>query len=352
MDLKQTIEINGRAIGPGHPTYIIAELSANHHQSFDRAVEIIHLAHKAGADAVKLQTYTADTLTLDSHQSHFKIQSGTVWDGTSFHELYDKAHTPWDWQPELKKIANQLELHLFSSPFDATAVDFLETMNVPAYKIASFEIIDIPLLRKVAKTGRPVIVSTGMATVEEIEQALRTLNDHGCNEIALLKCTSAYPAPPESMNLKTIPDLAFRFQIPVGLSDHTLEDQSAIVSVALGASIIEKHITLSREEEGPDSGFSLEPHEFARLVDSVRVAEKAVGRVHYGGTQSDENNRTFRRSLFAVQDIKAGESFTPENVRSIRPGQGLEPIHLDQILESNATEEIPRGTPLTWRHVA
>jgi N-acetylneuraminate synthase len=352
MELNEFIEINGRKIGPGQPTYIIAELSANHHQSFDRAVEIIHLAHKAGVDAVKLQTYTADTLTLDSHQSHFKIQSGTVWDGTSFYELYEKAHTPWEWQPELKKIANQLGLDLFSSPFDATAVDFLETMNVPAHKIASFEIIDIPLLRKVAATGKPVIVSTGMATVEEIEQALRTLHNNGCCEVALLKCTSAYPAPPESMNLKTIPDLAFRFQVPVGLSDHTLENQTAIVSVALGASIIEKHITLSREEDGPDSAFSLEPDEFAALVSSVRIAEQTVGKVHYGGTESDQNNRTFRRSLFAVRDIAAGERFTSENVRSIRPGLGLVPIHLDQVLESNAIEAIPRGTPLAWRHVA
>ncbi len=282
-ELQKQIQINNRTIGPGHPTYVIAELSANHHQNFDRAVEIIHMAHKAGADAVKLQTYTADTLTLDSHQSHFKIQSGTVWDGASFYELYQKAYTPWEWQPELKKIANQLGLDLFSSPFDATAVDFLETMNVPAYKIASFEIVDVPLLRKVASTGKPVIVSTGMATVVEIEQAVRTLRDNGCDQVALLKCTSAYPAPPESMNLRTIPDLAFRFQVPVGLSDHTLENHSSLVSVALGASIVEKHITMSRAEAGPDSSFSLEPEEFAQLVSSIRIAETAIGSVRRRG---------------------------------------------------------------------
>ena len=339
-------------VGPGQPTYVIAEISANHHQSFDRAVELIHLAHKSGADAVKLQTYTADTLTLDSHQPHFKIQSGTVWDGASFYELYQQASTPWHWQPELKNVANQLGLDLFSSPFDSTAVDFLESMNVPAYKIASFEIIDVPLLRKVASTHRPVIVSTGMATTSEIEQAVKTLRDHGCDQVALLKCTSAYPAPLESMNLQTIPDLAFRFQVPIGLSDHTLDHQASVISVALGACIVEKHITLSRDEQGPDSSFSLEPHEFAEMVSAIRSAEKTIGCVHYGPTDSDKNNRAFRRSLFAIRDIQSGEPFTEENVRSIRPGQGLEPVYLDEVLKSNAAEEIPRGTPLTWRHVA
>lgn len=352
MELKQHIRINNRLIGPGQPTYVIAEISANHHQNFDRAVELVHLAHWAGADAVKLQTYTADTLTLDSHQPHFKVQGGTVWDGTSFYELYQKAYTPWEWQPELKRVADQLGMDLFSSPFDDTAVDFLQTMSVPAYKIASFEIIDVPLLRKVASTGRPVIVSTGMATIEEIEQAVRTLRDHGCGEVALLKCTSAYPSPIESMNLRTIPDLAFRFQIPVGLSDHTLEEMTSVVSVSLGASIIEKHLTLSRSEEGPDSSFSLEPDEFASLVGAIRNAETTMGKVHYGPSDSDRNNRAFRRSLFAVRDIQAGEPFTPDNVRSIRPGQGLEPVHLDEVLARSASEEIPRGTPLNWRHVA
>ena len=351
-ELKKSIRINHREIGVGQPTYIIAEISANHHQSFDRAVEIIHLAHQAGADAIKLQTYTAETLTLDSDQPHFKIQQGTVWDGTKLIDLYQKAYTPWHWQPELKKIANQFGMDLFSSPFDETAVDFLEEMKVPAYKIASFEIVDTGLLRKVALTGKPVIVSTGMATIDEIERAVKALSDNGCDQVALLKCTSAYPSPVEAMNLKTIPDLSFRFQIPIGLSDHTLASQTAVISIAMGACIVEKHLTISRDQSGPDSSFSLEPQEFSDMAQAIRTAEKTIGVVHYGPTDSDRKNLAFRRSLFAVRDIKAGEPFTPDNVRSIRPGQGLEPRYFDDILESKATEAIPRGTPLNWRHVA
>ena len=332
VELKSHIRIGNRKIGKDQPAYIIAEISANHHQDFDRAVELVHLAHWAGADAVKLQTYTPETLTLDCDQPHFTIQHGTVWDGTKLFDLYQKAYTPWEWQPELKKVANQLGMDLFSSPFDETAVDFLETMNVPAYKIASFEIIDVPLLRKVASTRQPVIVSTGMATTSEIEQAVRTLREHGCDQVALLKCTSAYPSPLESMNLRTIPDLAFRFQVPVGLSDHTMEHQTSVISVSLGASIIEKHLTMSRLDDGPDSAFSLEPDEFAALVSAIRTAEKTIGTVHYGPTDSDQKNLAFRRSLFAVRDIQPGEQFTNENVRSIRPGQGLEPVYLDQVL--------------------
>ena len=352
LNLKPHIEINGRKIGSGQPTYIIAEISANHHQDFDRAVELVHLAHQSGADAVKLQTYTADTLTIDSDQPHFQINQGTVWDGTRLYDLYEEAYTPWEWQPELMKIANQIGVDLFSSPFDATAVDFLESMNAPAYKIASFEIIDVPLLRKVAATGKPVIVSTGMATINEIEQAVETLHINGCDQIALLQCTSAYPAPVETMNLNTIADLKSRFQIPVGLSDHTLASLAPVVSVCLGGTIIEKHLTISRNEKGPDSSFSLEPGEFAEMVGAVRESEKTIGVVHYGTTESDKNNRAFRRSLFAVEDIEAGEKFTYQNVRSIRPGQGLEPVHFDQVMQSNAAEAIPRGTPLNWRHVA
>jgi len=351
-ELQTHFRINDRLIGAGQPAYIIAEMSANHHQDFDRAVEIVHLAHQAGADAVKLQTYTAETLTLDADQPHFQIDQGTVWDGARLYDLYQKAFTPWKWQPELKKIANQFGMDLFSSPFDPSAVDFLETLNVPAYKIASFEIIDVPLLRKVAATGKPVIVSTGMATIDEIEQAVNTLRENGCSQVALLKCTSAYPAPVESMNLHTITDLAFRFQVPVGLSDHTLETQTSVISVCLGANIIEKHLTISRKDNGPDSSFSLEPGEFAEMVSAVRQAEKTLGSVHYGPTKSDQNNLAFRRSLFVVQDIKAGERFTSDNIRSIRPGQGLKPIHIDQVLEGIAAESIPRGTPLSWRHVA
>lgn len=350
--LKQHIQINNRIIGPGHPAYLIAELSANHHQSYDRAVEIVHLAHQSGADAVKLQTYTADTLTIDSDQPHFRINYGTVWDGKRLYDLYREASTPWEWQPRLKQIANDLGMDLFSSPFDATAVDFLETMDVPAYKIASFEIVDIPLLKKVATTGRPVIVSTGMATIEEIERAVKTLHDGGCNEVALLKCTSAYPAPIESMNLRTIPDLSFRFQIPIGLSDHTLASQTAVVAVAMGACIVEKHFTVSRDDVGPDSSFSLEPDEFAEMVNAIRESEQTMGSVHYGPTLTDIKNLPFRRSLFAVEDIQAGEPFTLENVRSIRPGHGLEPMFLEELLEGSAAESIARGTPIQWRHVA
>ncbi len=346
------MEINHRKIGSGCPAYIIAELSANHGQSFDRAVELIHQAHRAGADAVKLQTYTADTLTLNSENPNFRIQQGSAWDGQSLYELYQSAQTPWQWHRELKEIANQLGIELFSSPFDATAVEFLETIEVPAYKIASFEIVDIPLLRIVGQQRRPVIVSTGMASLDEIELAVATLNEAGASDIALLKCTSAYPAAPSSMNLRTLPDLAFRFQVPVGLSDHTLTSQSALVAVALGASIIEKHLTISRAEPGPDSHFSLEPDEFQQLVTDVRVVEQALGQIHYGPTEEDAKSIAFRRSLFAVRDIVAGEPFTNENVRSIRPGQGMEPKYLDEILSKYAAEAVPRGTPLSWKHVA
>lgn len=350
--LKSHFDINGRRIGPGEPTYIIAELSANHHQDFDRAVELVYQAHQAGADAVKLQTYTAETLTLDSNEPCFRINQGTVWDGQRLFDLYGEASTPWEWHAELKSIANQLGMDLFSSPFDSTAVQFLAKLDVPAYKIASFEIVDISLLKQVASTGKPVIVSTGMASIEEIELAVRTLKDHGCRDVALLKCTSSYPAPRESMNLKTIPDLAFRFQVPVGLSDHTLTPDSAVISVAVGGSIIEKHITLSRDDSGPDSGFSSTPEEFAEMVIAVRNAEACLGIVHYGTTASDENNLAFRRSLFAVKNIAPGEKLTSDNVRSIRPGQGLPPKHLEEVLDCKAAEAIPRGTPLDWRHVA
>lgn len=346
------MKINQKQIGPGHPTYVIAELSANHGQSRERAEEIVRQAAKAGADAIKLQTYTAETLTIDSNLPPFQIDQGTAWDGQLLFDLYRSAETPWDWHGKLQTLAHSLGLDFFSSPFDASAVDFLETLNVPAYKIASFEIVDIPLLRKVAQTGKPVIVSTGMSTVEEIELAVNTLRESGCDEVALLKCTSAYPAPPESMNLKTIQDLAIRFGVPIGLSDHTLTSSAAIASVALGGSIIEKHLTLSRADGGPDGHFSLEPHEFSEMMAAVRDVENAIGCVHYGPTSSDIANQAFRRSLFVVKDIKFGEKFTPENVRSIRPGQGLPPRHFDEVLSKTAAESIPRGTPLAWKHVA
>lgn len=345
-----SITIGTHHIQPGNPTYIIAEMSANHNQDFDQAVRIIEVAKAAGADAVKLQTYTPDTLTIDSDRAHFKIQ-GTIWEGANLYRLYGEAYTPWEWQPKLKAAANDLGLDLFSSPFDATAVDFLESMDVPAYKIASFEIVDLPLIRRVAATGKPVIISTGMATLAEIDEAVRTARTAGCTELALLKCTSAYPTPPEESNLRTIPHLAAAYDVPVGLSDHTLGISVPVAAVALGACIIEKHFTLSRAVPGPDSAFSLEPDEFKTMVDAVRTAEKALGAVQYGPVSTEKDSVVFRRSLFVVQDIKAGEPFTHENVRSIRPGYGLHTRYLDDILERTASQDIPRGTPLRWDHV-
>lgn len=343
-----SFQINDRRIGDGHPVYLIAEISANHNHDYDKTIRLIDAAHAAGADAVKLQTYTADTLTLDCDKPHFKIQQGTIWDGQTLHQLYADAAMPWDWQPKLKRHADEIGITLFSSPFDQTAVDFLESMEVPAYKIASFEIVDTGLLAAVAKTGKPVIVSTGMATLDEIQLAVETLNQHGCTQVCLLKCTSAYPAAPESMNLATITALKQQFNIPIGLSDHTLCHTAAVTSVALGACVIEKHITNRRSDGGPDSSFSLEPEEFAELVRQVRVAEASIGQVHFGPNKNDANNVAFRRSLFAVADIAPGERFTSLNVRSIRPGNGLAPKHLPKILTSAANKLIPRGTPLSW----
>lgn len=347
-----SITIQRRRVGAGHPVYVIAELSANHGQSLDRAIELVHAAAAAGADAVKLQTYTPDSITIDCDNEYFRIREGTAWDGRRLYDLYEEAHTPWQWQPRLKNVANQLGLDLFSSPFDARAVEFLEQMNVPAYKIASFELVDIPLLRQVAATRRPVIVSTGMATQQEIRLAVETLRMGGTDQLALLKCTSAYPAAPDAMNLRTISDMAHRYQLPVGISDHSMTIEAPVVAVALGACIVEKHLTLSREAGGPDAGFSLEPHEFAAMVQAVRTAEQTLGTVHYGPNHQDSRNRTFRRSLFVVQDVSEGELFTADNVRSIRPGHGLEPVHFPTVLGRRATGNIARGTPLQWKHVS
>jgi N-acetylneuraminate synthase len=345
--MTEEIRIGGRSIGPGHPVYLIAEVSANHNQDFDRAVQIIHAAKHAGADAVKLQTYTPDTMTMASSRPEFLIR-GTIWDGQNLHELYKEAYTPWDWQPRLKKIADDLAIDLFSTPFDVTAVDFLEEMEVPAYKLASCELVDIPLIQKIARTGKPLIMSTGMATIEEIEEALRAARDAGAREIALLKCTSAYPAPPEEMNLRTIPELARRFGVPVGLSDHTMGIAVPVAAVALGACIIEKHLTLSRNDPGPDSAFSLEPQEFKALAEAVRVGEKALGKIQLGCGAEEAKSRVFRRSLFVVQNVKRGELFTAENVRSIRPGHGLHTRHLPEVLGAHAVCDIERGTPLSF----
>ncbi len=346
--MEPQIQIDSRSVGAGHPTYVIAEISANHGQRFDRAADLIRAAKNAGVDAVKLQTYTPDTITIASHRKEFCLGGGTIWEGRNLHDLYREAYTPWDWQPRLKQVANDLGLDLFSTPFDASAVDFLESMNVPAYKLASFELVDLPLIQKMASTGKPLIMSTGMATLEEIDEAVETARGAGARQIALLKCTSAYPAPEEEMNLRTIPELSRRFGVPAGLSDHTMGIAVPVAAVALGACIIEKHITLSRTDPGPDSAFSLEPDEFKATVDAIRVAEKAMGDVRFGFSAHEESSRVFRRSLFVVEDVKRGAVFTGENVRSIRPGHGLHTRYLREVLGRRAACDIERGTPLTW----
>jgi N-acetylneuraminate synthase len=323
-------------------------MSANHGQSFDEAVRIVQKAKEVGADSVKLQTYTPDTITLCCERECFRVKSGTIWDGRTLYDLYQEAHTPWEWQPKLKAIAEEIGLTMFSTAFDATAVDFLEGLDVPVHKIASFELVDIPLIEKMARTGKPLILSTGMATLAEIEEAVQAARGAGATQIALLKCTSAYPAPPGEMNLRTIPHMAETFDAPVGLSDHTLGIAVPIAAVSLGACIVEKHFTLSRSIRGPDSAFSLEPQEFKAMVDAIRTAEAALGRVSYGANKEDVKSRIFRRSLFAVQNVKKGDPFTEKNVRSIRPAHGLPPKHQQAVLRHRASRDIQRGEPLRW----
>jgi pseudaminic acid synthase len=343
------MKILQQKIGQEAPRFIIAEMSGNHNQSLDKALEIVEAAAKAGADALKLQTYTADTMTLDISDGVFFINDEkSPWNGKSLYDLYNLAYTPWDWHAPIMQRAEELGMICFSTPFDKSSVDFLESLNVPAYKIASFEIVDLPLIRYVAEKGKPIILSTGMATLSEIDEAVRTIRETGNNQIALLKCTSAYPAPAEEMNLMAIPHLAEAFGVPAGLSDHTLGTATSIAAVALGACIIEKHFTLSRADPGPDSAFSLEPHEFRAMVDAVRETEKALGTVCYDVSEREEGSRVFRRSLFAVKDIAAGEEFTEENVRSIRPGHGLPPKYLSIVQGKHAKVDIERGTPLSW----
>ncbi|MBI4555992.1 MAG: pseudaminic acid synthase [Candidatus Hydrogenedentes bacterium] len=345
------MDIAGRRIGGGVPTYIVAEMSANHQRELKRAMALVDAAAEAGADAVKLQTFTPDTMTIASDKEHFRI-SGGLWNGRTLYELYQEAAMPWDWQPELTVHARQRGLQLFSTPFDETAVDFLETLDVPAYKIASFELTDHPLLGKVARTGKPVILSTGMASRDEIGAAVRVLRDHGAGAIALLKCTSAYPARPEEMNLRVLKRLAEEFGTPVGLSDHTLGDTVAITAVTLGAAILEKHLTLARKDGGLDAAFSLEPDEFSRMVRAIRTTEAALGSGEIQTAPGESANRIFRRSIFVVQDTHAGEPFTPDNIRVIRPGHGLAPAHFDEILGKRAVADISRGTPLNWDLIA
>jgi N-acetylneuraminate synthase len=326
-------------------------MSANHNQDFDQAVRILHAAKEAGADAVKLQTYTPETITLRSDAEPFRIRGGTLWDGKTLYDLYSEAYMPWEWQPKLKQIADEIGITLFSTAFDPSAVDSLEEMGVPVHKVASFEIVDIPLIEKMARTGKPIIISTGMATLGEIEEAVQAARNAGATQIALLKCTSAYPAPPEEMNLRTIPNLAEAFGVPVGLSDHTLGIAVPVAAVALGACIVEKHFTLSRDIPGPDSAFSLEPQEFKAMVEAIRTVEKALGKVHYGVSGQEVKSRVFRRSLFVVKDMKAGDVFTEENVRSIRPGYGLPPKYLQEVVGKRAQRDIRGGTPLTLEDV-
>ena len=328
--------------------FIVAELSANHNRDFEQAVRLIRAAKESGADAVKVQTYTPDTITIRSDREYFQIHGGTLWDGRTLYDLYGEAWMPWDWQPKLKQVADDLGLEFFSSPFDPTAVSFLESMGAPAYKLASCELVDIPLLKMISRTGKPLIISTGMATIEEIEEAVETASQAGASQIALLRCSSAYPAPPSEMNLRAIPELARRFEVPVGLSDHTMEIAVPVAAVALGACIIEKHLTLSRSLKGPDSAFSLEPAEFKAMVGAVRIAEHALGQAHFGFTDSERGTRLLRRSLFAVQDVRQGEALSEENVRSIRPGHGLHTRHLPEIVGKRAARDIERGTPLDW----
>jgi N-acetylneuraminate synthase len=346
--MNKAFKINGRLIAPGRSVYIIAELSANHNQNFKQAIKIIRLAKKAGADAIKLQTYTPDTITIDCNNKYFRIGKGTIWQGRTLYDLYKDAYTPWEWQPKLKKVANDLGMDLFSSPFDFTAVDFLEKMNVPAYKIASFELVDIPLIKRAAKTGKPVILSTGMATLAEIKEAIYAAKKAGATQIALLKCTSAYPALPEEMNLCTIPDMVNKFGLPVGLSDHSLGFVAPVAAVALGACIVEKHFTLSRSINGPDSTFSLEPDEFKAMVSAIRTVEKSLGEVNYSAKGNEAASRVFRRSFFVVKDMRAGDTFTEENIRSIRPAQGLHTKYHDKIMGKKAKQNIKKGTPLKW----
>ena len=343
------ISINGRRIGPGEPAYVVAELSGNHHQSFERAVELIEAAKAAGADAVKLQTYTADTITLDCDTEDFFIPSDNpTWSRQRLWDLYEEAHTPWEWQPRLKAIADGLGLDLFSSPFDESAVDFLETMRVPAYKVASFEIVDIPLIERIAATGKPVIMSTGMATFEEIGRAVAAARAAGAREIALLKCTSAYPAPPEEMNLEVMARLAREFGVPVGLSDHTLAPAVPVAAVAMGACIVEKHFIMARGEGGPDASFSLEPAELRELVSAIRTVERARGTGEIGLTAGERGNRIFRPSLYVTADVRAGDVFSDKNVRSVRPAYGLAPRFAAHVLGKRATRDVRRGTPLAW----
>lgn len=339
--------IGDRSVGADDPVLVVAELSANHAHRYEVAAHTVRAAARAGADAIKLQTYTADTITIDSEEPPFRIEGGTLWDGRTLYDLYREAYTPWEWQPELARTAEEEGILCFSTPFDRTAVDFLEEMGVPAYKIASFEITDVGLIEYAASKGKPVIMSTGVAELADIEEAVAVCRGAGNDQIALLKCTSAYPTPLGEMNLRTLPDMAERFGCLVGLSDHTTSTGVAAAAVALGARIVEKHFILDRALGGPDASFSLEPHEFGAMVRAIRDAEEALGEVTYELTKGAKSGRAFARSLFVVSDVAAGEVFTEDNVRSIRPAGGLHPKHLKEVLGRRAARAAAKGTPLS-----
>lgn len=341
------MKINGRQIGEGAPAYIIAEMSGNHAGSIERAKDIIYAAKECGADCIKIQTYTADTMTIDCDNPYFQITEGT-WEGENLYKLYQKAFTPWEWQEELSQEAKKVGIDFLSTPFDQTSVDFLEKLELPFYKVASFELVDIPLLEYIASKKKPIVMSTGMGTLEEIEEAVQAIYGQGNHDLALMKCSSAYPAKREQMNLRTIRDMQERFHVPVGLSDHSMGSFSATTAVALGASIIEKHFCLSRTIKNPDCTFSMEPHEFKQMVEEIREVEKALGKVTYGVSKQEEYNTRFRRSLFVVKDIAKGEELTTENIRSIRPSNGLKPKYMKDVLGKKANKPLAKGTPLSF----
>jgi pseudaminic acid synthase len=343
---KPRISIEARKIGINEPPYIVAEISANHNGNIKTACKIIEVAKQSGADAVKLQTYRPDTITMDCDRNDFLIHGG-LWDGRTLYDLYEEAHMPWEWHAPLFEHARKLDLTIFSSPFDSTAVDLLEDLNAPAYKIASFELVDLPLIKYAASTGKPMILSTGMADAEEIQEAIDAAHEGGCKELAILHCVSGYPAPAEDYNLRIIPDMIERFGLVTGLSDHTLDNTTAITSIAMGASIIEKHFTLDRNSGGPDDGFSLEPEGLKNLCEGSKTAWESLGQISYERKKSEQKNAVFRRSLYVVQDVKAGERITKENVKSIRPGFGLAPKFFEQVMGRVAIHDIDRGKPLS-----